>query len=163
MATNLSKPRAIDIVYSYRSSDADVYSALFKAWEEGVKRLQDIAGLQIVLLTQPHPVTNGTNSLGLESGRKDEVVTVLTGAYTRPEDDEVVQAGMEAIVAAQKAILEDNGLLIPFQYLNYADIYQDPIGGYGDEVKARLQDVSRRYDPDGVFQKQVPGGFKVFP
>lgn len=163
MAADISNLRAIDIVYSYKSGDADAYSAMFKAFEEGVAPIADIAGLQLVLLTQPHPVTNGTNSLGLEPGKKDEVVTVLTGAYTHPEDDEVVQAGMESIVAAQKAILEERGLLIPYQYLNYADIYQDPIGSYGDDVKARLQDVSKRYDPKGVFQKQVPGGFKVFP
>lgn len=125
--------------------------------------MADIAGLQIVLLTQPHPVTNGTNSLGLAPGQKDEIVTVLTGAYTHPEDDERVQAGMETIIAAHEAILKERGLYIPYQYLNYADGFQDPIGSYGKEVKARLQDVSRAYDPEGVFQKQVPGGFKVFP
>lgn len=124
--------------------------------------MSDIAGLQLVLLIQPHPVTNGTNSLGLEPGRKDEVLAVITSAYTSKEDDEVVQKGMEAISAAHEASLKKRGLYIPFQYLNYADIYQDPIGSYGKEMRETLQGVSKKYDPNGVFQKQVPGGFKVF-
>lgn len=140
-----------------------MYSEMFKAWEEGIQPIADVEGLQIVLLIQPHPVTNGTNSLGLEPGQKDEIVSVITGAYTNPEDDDVVQSGMDAIATAHEAILKERGSYIPFQYLNYADVYQDPIGSYGKKVKARLQDVSTRYDPEGVFQKQVPGGFKVFP
>lgn len=153
---------AIDIVYSLRNGDAEAYSELFKAWEDGTKALADIAGLQLVLLIQPHPVTNGTNSLGLEAGRKDEVVSVITAAYTYREDDEAVQTGMEDIIAKHEASLKERGLYIPYQYLNYADRSQHPIDSYGPEVKARLQAVSKKYDPHGVFQHQVPGGFKVF-
>lgn len=53
------------------------------------------------------------------------------------------------------------GLLHEFQYLNYADPSQDPIGSYGLENVQRLHEASRKYDPHGVFQKQVPGGFKL--
>jgi hypothetical protein len=52
---------------------------------------------------------------------------------------------------------------MPFQYLNYADMYQDPIGRCGEGIKAQLQDVGKRYDLGGVFQKQVPVGFEVLP
>jgi len=122
----------------------------------------DVEGLQLVLLIQPHPVTNGTNSLGLPAGQKDLVMSVLTAAYAREEDDDVVQRGMQAIVDKHNAVTRTRGLHIPFQYLNYADKSQDPIGSYGADVKARLQAVSRKYDPRGFFQNAVPGGFKLF-
>ncbi|KAH9226154.1 hypothetical protein K456DRAFT_1933883 [Colletotrichum gloeosporioides 23] len=154
--------RAIDVVYSFKNGDSSVYSEMFRTWEEGTKLLADIEGLQLVLLIQPHPVTNGTNSLGLTPGAKDEVMSVLTAAYTKRADDEVVLTGMQSIIYAHKDMLQQRGLLISFQYLNYADITQDPIGSYGPEVKARLQTVSKKHDPEGLFQKNVPGGFKVF-
>jgi len=47
-------------------------------------------------------------------------------------------------------------------YLNYADRSQDPIAGYGAAIGADLRAVSRKYDPKGVFQESVPGGFRVF-
>lgn len=154
--------RAIDIVYSFKNGDAGLYSELFQTWEDGSKALTDVEGLQLVLLIQPHPVTNGTNSLGLPPGEKDLVLSVLTAAYANADDDDVVQRGMQAIVDEHNRLTREKGLFIPFQYLNYADKSQDPIGGYGDDIKARLQAVSRRYDPHGLFQTGVPGGFKLF-
>lgn len=49
----------------------------------------------------------------------------------------------------------------PFVYLNYAAESQDPLRGYGEENLAFLKAVAEKYDPLGVFQTQVPGGFKV--
>ncbi|KAI1867684.1 uncharacterized protein JN550_006825 [Neoarthrinium moseri] len=154
--------RAIDIVYSFKNGGPDIYSSIFESWENGTKVLAAIEGLQLVLLMQPHPVTNGTNSLGLPPSEKDIVLTVITAAYAHREDDEMVQHEMQSIIDSHVSLLKRHGLYIPFEYLNYADKSQDPIGSYGEEVKCRLQDASRKYDPDGVFQTQVPGGFKLF-
>lgn len=154
--------RAIDIVYSFKNGDSNLYSDLFKTWEDGTKTLATIKGLQLVLLIQPHPVSNGTNSLGLPPGEKDLVLSVLTAAYANADDDDTVQKAMEAIIEKHEEITRQKGLYIPFKYLNYADKSQDPIESYGEAVKARLQAVSKRYDPRGVFQKKVPGGFKLF-
>ena len=53
------------------------------------------------------------------------------------------------------------GLLHNFVYLNYANQVQDPITSYGRENVAGLKKAAERYDPRGVFQRQVPGGFKL--
>lgn len=124
--------------------------------------MADIEGLQLQFLIQPEPVTNGTNSLGRTPGESDAVTSILTAAYANAADDDVIQKGIEAIVDQHLKILRSEGLYIPFQYLNYADISQDPIGSYGQDIKARLQAVSKRYDPSGLFQTGVPGGFKLF-
>ncbi len=55
----------------------------------------------------------------------------------------------------------DMGMLHKFVYLDYANQDQDPILTYGRENVARLRAAARRYDPRGVFQRQVPGGFKL--
>ncbi len=39
--------------------------------------------------------------------------------------------------------------------------WQRPFEGYGRENLRFLQDVSKRYDPDGLFQKGCVGGFKL--
>ena len=53
------------------------------------------------------------------------------------------------------------GGLKDFIYLNYADRNQDPLGGYGPANVAKLKAASKKYDPGQVFQKLVPGGFKL--
>ena len=55
----------------------------------------------------------------------------------------------------------DMGLLHDFVYLNYANQAQNPISTYGAENVARLKKAAERYDPRGIFQRQVPGGFKL--
>ncbi|KAF9890062.1 hypothetical protein FE257_006742 [Aspergillus nanangensis] len=53
-----------------------------------------------------------------------------------------------------------NGLT-GFEYANYSDATQSPLGNAGDETMRFLWSVSRQFDPQGVFQTRVPGGFKL--
>ena len=46
-------------------------------------------------------------------------------------------------------------------YLDYADETQDPLGSYGPENVAKMRAAAAKYDPTGVFQTMVPGGFKI--
>jgi hypothetical protein len=150
------------MVYSFKNPSAAVYSELFQTWEDGTKVLADIEGLQIALLLQPHPVTDGQNSLGLPPGGEDVVMSVITVSYSKKSDDDTVRGGLQAIIIKHEEILRREGVYIGWKYLNYADKLQDPIGSYGEETKARLQAVSKKYDPYGLFQTGVPGGFKLF-
>ncbi len=45
--------------------------------------------------------------------------------------------------------------------MNDASYDQDVLAHYGAANLRRLRDVQARYDPDLVFQKLVPGGFKL--
>jgi hypothetical protein len=74
----------------------------------------------------------------------------------------VVAKGLNDIFNKHEVQLRERELLTPYQYLHYADIHQDLINGYGQEVKTRLQNVSKWYDHNGAFQKQISGGFKLF-
>lgn len=126
----------------------------------GIAPIQQVEGLVLDFLMQPHPVTNGTNSLGLEPNVTDDVIVVIGAAYDNAADDAIVDTTIEAIFAQHVQILQDAKLLLKNTYLNYAGAKQDPIGSYGD--LATLQEVSRKYDPQGIFQTAAPGGFKLF-
>jgi hypothetical protein len=83
-------------------------------------------------------------------------------AYNNAADDSEALKGLQNIVDQHVALLQKAKLYLPFKYLNYADVSQDPFSSYGKRNKAHLEAVSERYDPKKVFQKGVPGGFKLF-
>jgi hypothetical protein len=49
----------------------------------------------------------------------------------------------------------------PFEFVNYAAPFQDPMSGYGSNSLEFMRGVSRKYDSGSVFQQLVPGGFKL--
>ncbi|KAI4253055.1 MAG: hypothetical protein L6R42_007718 [Xanthoria sp. 1 TBL-2021] len=155
-------PRSIQLVYSFRNSDVATYTKLIQQWETDIKTLGNIPGIISQFLIQPQPVTNGTNSLGLEANQHDVVMSIVTAAWSNAADDAVVQQRVAAIADKHERLVRKQRLYIPFKYLNYADISQDVIGSYGMNNKRRLRAVSRKYDPKGLFQTSVPGGFKVW-
>jgi hypothetical protein len=151
-----------ELVYSFKTTDAATYLELMNVWEEGISKLSAVPGILSQFLIQPQPVTNGTNSLGLTPGDRLSVLGLVTMGWDNAADDDTVQQGVQAIVDKHIDILRKKNLYEPFLYLNYADNSQDPFTSYGKANKARLQAVSRKYDPTGVFQKAMPGGFKLF-
>jgi hypothetical protein len=52
---------------------------------------------------------------------------------------------------------------VDFEYMNYASNFHDPISSYGGENMSKLQEVSRKYDLERLFQNSVPSSFKLFP
>jgi hypothetical protein len=48
-----------------------------------------------------------------------------------------------------------------FRYLKYAFMHQNPLASYGCASKARFQEVSAKYDPDGFFQSAGAWPFKL--
>ncbi|RYP11695.1 hypothetical protein DL767_011016 [Monosporascus sp. MG133] len=154
--------RAFQLTFSFQNPNASVYMELFKTWENGISPIADVEGIFVMFLTQPMPVTNGTNMFGLTAGKTDYVLIDMTVAYDNESDDTLVQGAITDIVNRQQALLKSYGLLVDFIYLNYADISQDVLNSWGDDALAKLQAVSKKYDPKRMFQKLVPGGYKLF-
>lgn len=76
-------------------------------------------------------------------------------------NDSVYRKGRDTF-AAIKAVAERKGMLRKFEYLNYAGPHQAPLASYGTDNLDYLRKVSKKYDPTGVFQRKVPGGFKLW-
>jgi hypothetical protein len=62
---------------------------------------------------------------------------------------------------ASVAVARANGLDHPYLYQNYASYQQNVFASYGADNLARLRSISKKYDPQQVWQKLQPGYFKL--
>ena len=138
-------------------------------WNTTTQSLTDVQDLIYPLTWEPIPAaitaktaSLGGNSLGLDPSAGPLVLCVVSVSWSLASDDARIIAATKDLFAKIDKAATAAGLFNRFKYLNYATSWQDPIGGYGPENKARLRAVSRKYDPAGLFQKAVPGGFKLF-
>lgn len=122
-----------------------------------------------VLTFQPVPssitskvASDAPHAMGLDQQDGPQVLTLVNLHWNDAEDDDKVYAAAESWLKQSDEEAAKRGLKRPWIYLNYAHSSQRPIDGYGSANKKKLQDVSRKYDPNGLFQKSVIGGFKVF-
>lgn len=106
--------------------------------------------------------TNGGNVLGLDKFDGPLVsVLLLTFWKDRGDDETKILPFMRNALTEIQSMATDRETLVPFIYMNYAFSNQDPIQSYGQANVQKLQAASRKFDPDGLFQKAVPGGWKL--
>ncbi|KAI8184267.1 Bifunctional solanapyrone synthase [Colletotrichum sp. SAR 10_75] len=144
---------------------ADVFESLVKVMKSKVPD-HDFA-FQMVLQPLPvsfgkHSAVRGGNMFGLEHIKDDCVLLVWTVEVATPELRTTVafpalKGAIDEIEAYAKSV---NGN-VKFRYLNYCDASQDPLSSYGEENVRKMREAAEKYDPAGVFQRRVPGGFKI--
>jgi hypothetical protein len=82
-------------------------------------------------------------------------------SWSEAKDDELfINLGKMLTDGIQKFATE-KGTAVEYLYLNYADKDQDPLSAYGTDKVAFMKEVAKKYDPFGVYQKLLPGGFKI--
>lgn len=146
-------------------ADAGILNFSLDEFYKAQEEIKDIPGLVYAATYEPYPISlleAGHNSLGIDPEEGPLVLLLLYASWKDSNDDERVlgetKANLEAIVKAAK----ETGKGSKYVYMNYAYPDQDPISSYGEEQKRKLQEVSKKYDPEGYFQKAVHGGFKLF-
>lgn len=166
--SNPSGRRQLFVTSTYVNSAA-MMAKIFDLGESAVQALEAVEGLAYSFTFQPIPTlitsvakNRGGNSLGLDPEDGNLMNVLLTASWDNEADDAAIEKQTKIVFAQAKAEAQTMGLFNQYEYLNYAAEWQDPIAGYGEDVKMQLQRVSRKYDPKGVFQRQVPGGFKLF-
>ena len=136
------------------------------------KQLPQTPGITLSFNIQPIPPAttsetasspSGGNMLGLSPSDGALVLCLIAVTWDNPAEDTQVQTAARVLNDEAVQLAKSRGLFNKWIYLNYAAQWQDPIGGYGEVNKAKLQATSKKYDPQGIFQKNVPGGFKLFP
>ncbi|PWY93425.1 FAD-binding domain-containing protein [Aspergillus sclerotioniger CBS 115572] len=151
--------RDLDVDVDGEGVKAD-FETLSKVWRvfRGVLGREDHSdGLVYSMTFQPLPRIGG-NSLGL-SPEGGPLVSVVLSTYWRDgEDDDVVLGLMKEVLGRIEDEAARRGTGSRFKLMNYSFDFQDPVASYGLQSQLRLLEVSRKYDPSGMFQRAVPGG-----
>ncbi|KAI1389101.1 FAD-binding domain-containing protein [Hypoxylon trugodes] len=105
----------------------------------------------------------GGNIMGLERHKSHGVLFLLSAMMkTSAQKDFAHSKVREAVeeVKEYAAVTVDEGNL-PWIYMNYADKSQNVLGSYGEDNVKIMKEVAAKYDPQQVFQKLCPGGWKI--
>ena len=120
------------------------------------------ATLQVITVPQIQAMMkNGGNPLGLTPQEGPLLLLNMNVQWNNAADDARILDFNRRIIDRTIAYAKANGLYDEYLYMNYASQFQDVIGSYGSANKARLVQIGKKYDPTGVFQDLVPGGFKL--
>ncbi len=100
--------------------------------------------------------------MGLDRIKEDCILLVWAIEVDTPELNATVgapalKAAIDEIETYARSVDGD----VAFRYLNYCDGTQDPLGSYGEENIRLMREAAAKFDPEGVFQSRVPGGFKI--
>ncbi|KAH4258075.1 hypothetical protein HBI04_094760 [Parastagonospora nodorum] len=151
--------------------DSTIVHKVHRLWRSRVPSICDEhasanPSAELTFQALPSPPKNGSspNSLGFAPNERTDDMVFLQIVFTFDgvQATESFNKGLKELIAAIEQLTYAEGVYHPYKYLNFAAGFQDPIGGYGAEQKMKLQQVARKYDPTGMFQRQVPGGFKLF-
>ncbi|KAI9659177.1 MAG: hypothetical protein M1831_003759 [Alyxoria varia] len=129
-----------------------------------ISHIKNVKGLYWFLIFQPLPpsvTSKGNNPFGITTDKT--LVNILVSArWDHAEDDGCILSVARNLIHDIESRAQALGVAHSYKYLNYANPEQDPIAGYGAENYRFLQDMSRKYDPQGLFQTACVGGFKLF-
>lgn len=101
----------------------------------------------------------GGNSLGLSPDLGPLVSVRLLASWECADDDETVYDIIDRIMTLIRIKARDNHV----EPVSYIDTTYSTFESYfSSEDLNALQNVSSTYDPEGLFQTGVPGGFKLF-
>ncbi len=89
---------------------------------------------------------------------RDLLQVLMLTTWKNATDDDRVRAWTESITDDIGRLAEKDGKLHKSVYVDDANEEQDAFAGYEPENLERMREVSRRYDPEGVFQKLRRGG-----
>ncbi|KAL8968401.1 MAG: hypothetical protein Q9197_004902 [Variospora fuerteventurae] len=150
-------------------NDPHFLAQVFHIANQTLQSFSSTPGLVYCLVYQPlppaitsHAASSGGNPLGLDPADGPQVLAILTIQWSNAANDNVIDSAARKIWQQADELAARMGLVRKWVYLNYAAEDQDPLGSYGEKHLGKLREASRKYDPTGLFQTGVPGGFKLW-
>lgn len=138
-----------------------LFQEVYDLWNSTIGLIKAVAGIQYFLIFQRIPAAIPGNSLGLKASEGPLVLCLLSITWNLTKDDALINNVAKNLIGRIENATKAAGLFNEYQYLNYAAKFQRPILSYGAASNAELRRVSKKYDPTGLFQTAVPGGFKL--
>ncbi|KAH8669010.1 hypothetical protein BX600DRAFT_266336 [Xylariales sp. PMI_506] len=149
--------------------DKPIIEKNMEIYERLVKDISKLApGCVVQMVLQPFPTSfakhsleRGGNMMGLERIQEDSVLLVAAVEGSSPGFYDLAFPIYKAAIDELENFAKSVDGNVEFRYLNYCDGSQDPLGTYGAENIKKMKAAAAKYDPTGVFQHRVPGGFKI--
>jgi FAD/FMN-containing dehydrogenase len=89
------------------------------------------------------------------------VVVAITGLWENASDEDLRRGVTRQAIEKMEAFAESNHTAHRYRYPNYCSDWQKPFGSYGEENLKFLRDISKKYEPDGLFKKGCSGALKL--
>jgi len=103
----------------------------------------------------------GGDMLGFDRFNETVVLFQTYLAWNGASQDKFFQSQGDWLISELSTYAKSIGKSNPFIYLDYAYKTQKPLVSYGAKNVAKIRAAAKKYDPNGVFQTMVPGGFKI--
>jgi hypothetical protein len=136
--------------------------------ETVIEAVKSVSGFGLSLTLQPVTVehlqasaAHGPNSLGLSPDDGPLVNLLLPSVHANKDDDQKVIDTVNGLLERLTSLSEEMGIAHRWRFMNYSFKNAPVIDSYGPENVEKMWDVSKKFDPEGFFQKRVPGGFKL--
>ncbi|KAJ4297955.1 hypothetical protein N0V90_005854 [Kalmusia sp. IMI 367209] len=151
-------------------SDADVSMAFAEIFKEETESIKNEIDLQIYIVYNPltqnalHQMKQrGGNALGLSEDDGPLTVVNINLHWSNEKSEPRMRQYMRNLINRFRESARARGKLHPYLFQNHAFEEQDVFAGSGESKLARLREIRKAVDPDGVFQKLQPGFFKLEP
>jgi hypothetical protein len=153
-------------------ADTDIVAYIVKKHDEMVDKLLTLipaSDFTTQCLWQPIPTyiakersnATGGNVMGLDSVDDNALLWLITAAVQTAEQLAIVTPYISGLSADAEKYAQANGGHVDWIYLNYADPTQNPLASYGAENVAFMKAVSKKYDPNFIFQNKVTGAWRL--
>lgn len=148
--------------------DADFMEEFFQIADDTMKSVVGLPGFLLALNYQAVPTImserrGAVDSLGPIQTQGNVVLVHIALAIdeeAKESDDEVTKAVKKLVSRGNKKAKEMN-VDRTYTQATYADSWQNPFRARSRSTIQELVKTSLKYDPLQIFQKQVPGGFKL--
>jgi hypothetical protein len=131
-----------------------------------VDRIKSVEGGFMAVGFQPISVSvvdagraRGGNALGLQP--VSQTWALIDAAWSQPGDDAQVHEAKQSLMSELESDSRRYESYLPYLFMNDASWDQDVIASYGEDQVRRLRLAQALYDPEQVFQRLVPGYFKL--
>ncbi|KAL8704810.1 MAG: hypothetical protein Q9201_002042 [Fulgogasparrea decipioides] len=146
--------------------NSTTYRDVMRLCAQQGEKMKRVNGGTQVLIPQPISKTmidvakrTGGRPQGLRS--RAQLWMNMSWGWNLAKDDAYVYALIKETYEKVDALTKQRGLYDPYIFLNDAFPDQKVLRSYGADKFNRMVAVSKKYDPRGMFQTQVPGGFKL--
>ncbi|KAH8197069.1 hypothetical protein TruAng_008776 [Truncatella angustata] len=157
----------ITFAVSFRNN-VDVLKDVFNLYNASITKLSDVEGISLSLSFEPlmqllaaKAKATGGNVLGVDPPAEGVVLTLLSLTFTDADDYSTLSKFSQKLLSDIIAAAKKRGASNSFIDMNHAGASQKVLASYGSDNYAFLKATAKKYDPSAVFQKLLPGGFKL--